>query len=105
MVAVAGEASEIVLSGQGLREVAYLHLLTDAHQVKHILGAAAHAARAAELMAAMTGISVLVTLSALAAARHKPSWTYSGATPAPPPGGGRAGELLRELDEALRDRF
>jgi hypothetical protein len=30
---------------------AYLHPLADAHQVKHILGAAAHAARAAELMA------------------------------------------------------
>src|SRR2546421_1942742 len=30
---------------------AYLHPLADAHQVKHILGAAAHAARAVELVA------------------------------------------------------
>ncbi len=30
---------------------AYLHPLADAHQVKHILGAAAYAARAAELLA------------------------------------------------------
>src|SRR5215213_9718872 len=30
---------------------AYLHPLADAHQVKHVLGAAAHAARAAELIA------------------------------------------------------
>ena len=29
---------------------AYLHPLADAHQVKHVLGAAAHAARAAELV-------------------------------------------------------
>jgi hypothetical protein len=44
---------------------AYLHPLASAHQVKHILGAAAHAARA---------------------------------------GGGRVGELLRDLDDALRAR-
>ncbi len=39
--------------GKTLRStaVAYLHPLADAHQVKHILGAAAHAARAAELVA------------------------------------------------------
>jgi hypothetical protein len=56
MVVVANETGEIVLSKQDLREVtgyaaAYLHPLADAHQVKHILGAAAHAARAAELVA------------------------------------------------------
>ena len=46
--AAAGNAARAALCAAG---AAYLHPLADAHQVKHILGAAAHAARAAELMA------------------------------------------------------
>jgi hypothetical protein len=84
---------------------AYLHPLADAHQVKHILGAAAHAARAAECMA---GDDRDVGADRITQAGR-------GATPAvvdvlrrypaAPPGGGRVGELLRDLDEALRSRF
>jgi len=81
---------------------AYSHPLADAHQVKHILGAAAHAARAVELIAGddrdvgaehiehafRRAIPVLVEVLK----RY----------PAAPPGGGRVGELLRDLDDALR---
>jgi len=81
---------------------AYLHPLADAHQVKHILGAAAHAARAAELMADNdrdTGAGHVdracrrATSAVVDVLRRYP--------PAPSCGG-RVGELLRGLDEALR---
>src|ERR671917_744477 len=44
----AGDAARAAMCAAS---AAYLHPLADAHQVKHILGAAAHAARAAELTA------------------------------------------------------
>src|ERR671914_3021727 len=46
--AAAGDAARAAMCAAS---AAYLHPLTDAHQVKHILGAAAHATRAAELIA------------------------------------------------------
>ncbi|GGZ62168.1 putative immunity protein [Streptomyces subrutilus] len=81
---------------------AFLHPKASAHQVKHILGAAAHAARAEELAgdghAPATG-------GTLAWARHHAPPAVPavlGRLPAPPAGGGRAGELIRELGLALR---
>src|SRR5918911_318103 len=44
-------AGEVARAAMCAASAAYLHPLADAQQVKHILGAAAHAARAAELMA------------------------------------------------------
>jgi hypothetical protein len=76
--AAAGDAARAAMCAAS---AAYLHPLADAHQVKHILGTAAHAARAAELMGAMIEMSVLITLSKLAGARHQSSLTYSAATP------------------------
>jgi hypothetical protein len=81
---------------------AYLHPLSDAHQVKHILGAAAHAARAAELAA---GGEEDVGAEHLARAReHCPAEVVDVLVrfPAAPAGGGRVGQLLRDLDAALR---
>jgi hypothetical protein len=81
---------------------AYLHPLADAHQVKHILGAAAHAARAAELVA---GDDRDVGAGAIERARRRATPAVVDVLrryPAAPPGGGRVGELLRDLDEALR---
>lgn len=97
--AAAGNAARAAMCAAS---AAYLHPLADAHQVKHILGAAAHAARAAELIAGddrdvgaehiehafRRAIPVLVEVLK----RY----------PAAPPGGGRVGELLRDLDDALR---
>lgn len=84
---------------------AYLHPLADAHQVKHILGAAAHAARAAELMA---GDDREVGADHIEQARGRATPVVVDVLsryPAAPPGGGRVGELLRDLDEAIRGRF
>ncbi|MFC9329557.1 putative immunity protein [Kitasatospora sp. NPDC057015] len=81
---------------------AYLHPLADAHQVKHVLGAAAHAARAEELV---TGEDPRVGAGTLEWARHHaPSAVTAvlGRLPAAPPGGGRVGEFIRDLDAALR---
>ncbi|OXY99971.1 putative immunity protein [Streptomyces diastatochromogenes] len=81
---------------------AYLHPLADAHQVKHILGAAAHAARAEELA---SGEDRGVTAGTLEWARqHAPAAVTEvlGRLPAAPPGGGRVGEFIRDLDAALR---
>lgn len=81
---------------------AYLHPKASAHQVRHILGAAAHAARAEELA---TGRDRGVTAGTLEWARqHAPLavTTVLGRLPAAPAGGGRVGELIRDLDAALR---
>jgi hypothetical protein len=81
---------------------AYLHPRASAHQVKHILGAAAHAARAEELAAAEDRS---VTAGTLAWARqHAPTAVTAvlGRLPVAPPGGGRVGEFIRDLDASLR---
>lgn len=83
---------------------AYLHPLADAHQVKHILGAAAYAASAAERLA---GDDREVGAEHIEHARRRAAPAVVDVLsryPAAPPGGGRVGELLRELDEALRSR-
>ncbi|MFD3803936.1 putative immunity protein [Streptomyces sp. NPDC058619] len=81
---------------------AYLHPKASAHQVKHILGAAAHAARAEELAAGDGGSGAEGTLEW--AGRHAPAAVGAvlGRLPAAPPGGGRVGEFIRDLDTALR---
>lgn len=84
---------------------AYLHPLANATQVKHILGAAAHAARAAELLA---GDDRDVCVGRIEQARRRATpgvVDVLGRYPTAPPGGGRVGELLRDLDKALRGRF
>jgi len=81
---------------------AYLHPKASAHQVKHILGAAGHAARAEELA---SGGDQRVTAGTLEWARqHAPTAVTAvlGRLPAAPPGGGRVGEFIRDLDAALR---
>lgn len=80
---------------------AYLHPKASAHQVKHILGAAAHAARAEEL----SGEDERVAAGTLEWARQHASAAVTevlGRLPAAPPGGGRVGEFVRDLDAALR---
>ncbi|MEU3453675.1 putative immunity protein [Micromonospora sp. NPDC006766] len=72
---------------------AYLHPLADAHQVKHILGAAAYAARAAELMA---GDDREVGADHIEKARRRTTPAVVDVLsryPVAPAGGGRVGEL------------
>ena len=71
---------------------AYLHPIAKATQVKHILGSAAYAARAAEL--AGTGFERPAPAAAVIDVLRR--------YPAAPAGGGRVGELVRELDRELR---
>ena len=100
-----GAAGEAARAAMSAASAAYLHPLADAHQVKHILGAAAHAARAAELMAGDDrGVGAAqieyVRLRATPTVVEVLNWY-----PAAPPGGGRVGELLRGLDDILRGRL
>jgi hypothetical protein len=100
--AAAGDAAQAAMCAAS---AAYLHPLADAHQVKHILGAAAHAARAAELMA---GDDRDVGADHIEQARRRATPVVVDVLsryPAAPPGGGRVGELLRDLDKALRGPF
>lgn len=81
---------------------AFLHPLAHATQVRHLLGSAAHAARAFELSA---GDDPGVGSDHLARARRLASPVLVDVLrryPFAPPGGGRVGELLRQLDAALR---
>jgi hypothetical protein len=97
-------AGDVARAAMSAASAAYLHPLADAHQVKHILGAAAHAARAAELVA---GDDRAVGADHIEQARRRATpivVDVLGRYPGAPPGGGRVGELLRDLDEALRRR-
>lgn len=81
---------------------AFLHPLAKATQVKHILGSAAHAARAFELAA---GDDPAVGAGHIAQSRILASLVVVDVLrryPAAPPGGGRTGELTRQLDASLR---
>ncbi len=100
--AAAGDAARAAMCAAS---AAYLHPLAKATQVKHILGAAAHAARAAELTA---GDDRDVGADHIEQARRRATLAVVEVLkryPAAPPGGGRVGELLRDLDEALRGRL
>lgn len=81
---------------------AFLHPLAKATQIGHILGSAAHAARALELAA---GDDPAVGAGQVERMRSLASPTVAEVLrryPAAPGGGARRGELLRLLDSALR---
>ncbi len=85
---------------------AYLHPIADAHQVKHVLGSAAHAAHAAALAAGVDGSGESVASGWLDTARALATPEVVAVLrryPPAPGGGGRVGELVRRLDAALRD--
>ena len=97
--AAASDAAHAAANAAG---AAFLHPLAKATQVKHILGSAAHAARACELAAGddsgvgldhIAQCRIMASPVAVAVLRRYPS---------APPGGGRVGELGRTLDAALR---
>ncbi|MET7682320.1 putative immunity protein [Streptomyces sp. NPDC005423] len=97
--AAAREAARAAMSAAG---AAYLHPLAKAAQVKHILGAGAHAARAAELVADDDGN---VAAEHLERTLHRATPIVVDVLkrfPTAPSGGGRVGELIRMLDADLR---
>ncbi|MEU4732716.1 putative immunity protein [Streptomyces sp. NPDC023588] len=102
--AVSPAAVDAARAASHAAAAAYLHPKASAHQVKHILGAAAHAVRAEE-WAAAEDRSVSAAAGTLHwALHHAPAAVPAllGRLPAAPPGGGRVGELVRALDAALR---
>ncbi|MGW4225378.1 putative immunity protein [Streptomyces bauhiniae] len=92
------EAARAAMAAAG---AAYLHPLAKATQVKHILGAGAHAARAAELA---TGESAADHLARTVRRATPGVVCVLRRYPSAPDGGGRVGELTRLLDTALRTR-
>ncbi|MFJ2770977.1 putative immunity protein [Streptomyces sp. NPDC087300] len=97
--AAAGEAARAAMAAAG---AAYLHPLAKATQVKHILGAGAHAARAAELVA---GDDPAVGAEHVRQAVRRATPAVVDVLrrfPAAPGGGGRVGALIRMLDTDLR---
>ncbi|MFG2296377.1 putative immunity protein [Streptomyces sp. NPDC048603] len=97
--AAAREAARAAMSAAG---AAYLHPLAKATQVKHILGAGAYAARAAELVA---GDDRSVGAEHLEQTLHRATPVVVDVLkrfPTAPSGGGRVGELIRSLDTDLR---
>jgi hypothetical protein len=81
---------------------AFLHPLPKPTQVKHILGSAAYAARAFELSAGgdpAVGASHIAQSQILA---HRVVVRVLNRYPVAPRGGGRVGELIRQLDASLR---
>lgn len=93
------EAAWAAMSAAGS---AYLHPLAKATQVRHILGAGAYAARAAELAA---GDDREVGAAHVRWAVHRATPAVVDVLrryPAAPRGGGRVGELIRLLDDGLR---
>ena len=96
--AAASDAARAALAAAG---AAFLHPLAEATQVRHILGSAAHAARALELAAGddQAGAGHIAQARIFA-----PPVVVEVLRryPAAPRGGGRVGELIRQLDASLR---
>lgn len=95
-------ASQAAYAAGATVGAAFLHPLAKATQVKHIVGPAAHAARAFELAA---GDDPAVGEAHLARARILALPVVIDVLrryPLAPAGGGRVGELIRALDEILR---
>ncbi|MFF2832420.1 putative immunity protein [Cellulosimicrobium cellulans] len=96
----AAEAARAAMAAAG---AAYLHPIADAHQVKLILGSAAHAAHAAQLAAGGDESAAVARLAAARSFATPPLVDVLRRYPSAPGGGGRVGELVRLLDASLRD--
>ncbi|MFJ7152651.1 putative immunity protein [Streptomyces sp. NPDC100445] len=122
-------AAEAARAASHAAGAAFLHPVASAHQVRHVLGATAHAARARELTAATTrptpeaptpradatdvpGSPTTADEVAGVDGGEGWAWVCRGVPsavvavlrrlPAAPAGGGRVGEIMRGLDAALR---
>lgn len=96
----AAEAARAAMAAAG---AAYLHPIADAHQVKHVLGSAAHAAHAAQLAAGGDESAAAARLAAVRSFATPALVDVLRRYPSAPGGGGRVGELIRLLDASLRD--
>ncbi|MBR0706797.1 putative immunity protein [Bradyrhizobium liaoningense] len=95
-------ASQAARAAMCASSAAYLHPLARSTQVRHILGASAHAARAAELAAGdAPGVGADHVERAIRRATPRLVEVLRR-YPLAPIGGGRVGELLRAIDRRLR---
>lgn len=91
-------AEQAARAAMSAASAAYLHPLARPTQVRHILGAAAHAARASELDAGDIRLA-----GADASRRATPKLVEILCRyPSASAGGGRVGELVRSFDQILR---
>ncbi|NYD34242.1 putative immunity protein [Actinomycetospora corticicola] len=90
---VAEQAARAALAAGG---AGYLHPVADAAQVRHVVGAAAHALRARELAGGLAPVAATAELAGPVVRMVLQRY------PAAPASGGRVGELVREVDEVLR---
>jgi hypothetical protein len=95
-------ASEAARAAMCAPAAAFLHPLAHSTQVRHILGAAAHAARASELAAGDDPVAGRDFVEGIARGTNPAVIEILCRYPDPPRGGGRTGELLRMLDRKLR---
>jgi hypothetical protein len=100
--AVDGSAAEAAHAASAAAGAAFLHPLAHAHQVRHLLGSAARAARAVELEAGgARGVGESYLEEELPEVPGAVVDVLRRYPPAPD-GGGRVGELMRVLDARLR---
>lgn len=102
--APAAAAADAAHAATQAAAAAFLHPLARATQVKHVLGSAAYAARAAEIDA---GDDLSVAAACVDwALQHTPATVVAVLRrfPDAPNGGGRVGELIRVLGAVLRTR-
>ncbi len=95
-------ASEAALAALAAAGAAFLHPLAKAAQVKHILGSSAHAARAFELAPQENPAGEASHMTQTPIHPHPVVVDVLKRYPAAPTGGGRIGELVRQLDASLR---
>jgi hypothetical protein len=95
-------ASEAARAAGHAAGAAFLHPLARATQVKHILGSATHAARAFELSAGDDSIVATRHIEQSRILAPPVVVDVLRRYPIAPPGGGRVGELMRQLDASLR---
>lgn len=95
-------AAEAARSAMCAASAAYLHPLAHTAQVRHILGAPAHAARALELVAVDAAAASTDHLDKVCQRAPPIVMEILRRFPPAPSGGARVGELIRILEHRLR---
>ncbi|MEW1955807.1 NAD(+)--rifampin ADP-ribosyltransferase [Terrabacter sp. NPDC080008] len=101
--AVGGPAQHAAIAAGDAAASAYLHPLASATQVRHILGAGAHAARAAELARGDDPVVAEYVVTAAAKRMTPVVLDVLERYPRAPEGRSRVAVLMRRLDSLLRD--
>lgn len=96
-------AAHAANAAAGAASAAYLHPLANASQVRHILGPAAHAARAAELARGDDPVVAEYVVDAAAKRASPTVLDVLSRYPRAPRGRSRIAELTARLDSLLRD--